>query len=301
MPFLLPFGLKGGELVHIDAVPSGLACGCRCPGCGARLIARKGVRKAHHFSHEGGASCDHALESALHRFAKSSFEENRSCQLPPVKLLQHPAAVFGARRLTFERVFLEKRLPGLRPDLIVETPGRPLLIEISVTHPAGLEKIRRLYKLQLPAIEIDLGGWLQELEETGRPLTPGALHHVLHQSVKYKHWLFHPQKNVLEARIRQVASVKKVRRRRYRSRFFHQVAPCPIAAQSYQPTFGEPQSFAEVFQNCLQCSYCLEIQYHKEMRGFREVVTRPETVICWGKWRGKEEELIDALLALIPK
>ena len=29
-----------GYLVHIDSVPNGEACGCTCPECGSKLIAK---------------------------------------------------------------------------------------------------------------------------------------------------------------------------------------------------------------------------------------------------------------------
>jgi competence CoiA-like predicted nuclease len=47
----LPFGLRDGELVHISTVQSGLACKCSCAACDAILIARKGIKNAHHFAH----------------------------------------------------------------------------------------------------------------------------------------------------------------------------------------------------------------------------------------------------------
>ena len=31
-----------GRLLHIGEVPSGLACNCVCPGCGRRMVAKKG-------------------------------------------------------------------------------------------------------------------------------------------------------------------------------------------------------------------------------------------------------------------
>jgi hypothetical protein len=43
------FALRGNDLVHINAVASGLACGCICPGCcGDCMVAKKGPIKIHH-------------------------------------------------------------------------------------------------------------------------------------------------------------------------------------------------------------------------------------------------------------
>ena len=57
-----------GRLLHIGEVPSGLACNCVCPGCGRRMVAKKGDVQAHHFAHnaqQDGRSCASAGETAL--------------------------------------------------------------------------------------------------------------------------------------------------------------------------------------------------------------------------------------------
>src|SRR5690606_13381933 len=38
----VPFGERDGVLYSPAAVDGGLACGCRCPGCGRALLAKKG-------------------------------------------------------------------------------------------------------------------------------------------------------------------------------------------------------------------------------------------------------------------
>ena len=48
-PLRLGYGLKEGKLLHISEVPRGLACGCVCPACGDRLVARQGPLREHHF------------------------------------------------------------------------------------------------------------------------------------------------------------------------------------------------------------------------------------------------------------
>ena len=40
------------RLVHIDEVERGLACNCICPCCEQRMIANKGEKNQHYFSHE---------------------------------------------------------------------------------------------------------------------------------------------------------------------------------------------------------------------------------------------------------
>lgn len=40
-----------GDMVHVDEVPRGIACGCKCPCCHERLLARHGGVKQHGFAH----------------------------------------------------------------------------------------------------------------------------------------------------------------------------------------------------------------------------------------------------------
>jgi competence CoiA-like predicted nuclease len=74
-----------GRLLHIDEVPSGLACNCGCPGCGRRMVAKKGDVQAHHFAHhaqQDGRACVSAGETALHKLAKKILDERLEIALP---------------------------------------------------------------------------------------------------------------------------------------------------------------------------------------------------------------------------
>ena len=65
-----------GQLLGIDDVPAGTKCGCFCPACKEPLIAKnRGLKRRHHFSHQSGTECNHALESMLHLLAKQKTRE----------------------------------------------------------------------------------------------------------------------------------------------------------------------------------------------------------------------------------
>lgn len=64
-----------GKLVYVDDVPKGKACGCYCPNCKERLLARQGEKRKHHFSHLSGTECEHAYESMLHLLAKEKVRK----------------------------------------------------------------------------------------------------------------------------------------------------------------------------------------------------------------------------------
>ena len=74
-PYLTYAVDSNGKLVHVDDVPKGKACGCFCPNCKGRLLARQGEKRKHHFSHLSGTECEHAYESMLHLLAKEKVQK----------------------------------------------------------------------------------------------------------------------------------------------------------------------------------------------------------------------------------
>ena len=71
-----------GHVVSIADVPSGLACNCTCPGCGEPLIAKKGKKRSHHFSHSNDSDCSAGYESSLHLAVKMILERKKQMMLP---------------------------------------------------------------------------------------------------------------------------------------------------------------------------------------------------------------------------
>lgn len=157
----LPYGEDvDGRLRHISEVPSGLACACKCPACGAALVARKGALREKHFAHHSSAACAKALESALHKLAKQVIADHRKVGLPAVE-----AVVGDERRLVrpaqmFEDidVTLEEGMDGLRPDIVARKADRELLVEVAVTHFCDHRKIGLIRDRGLATVEIDLRG-----------------------------------------------------------------------------------------------------------------------------------------------
>jgi len=155
----LAFGeLADGSIVHVSEVSSGIACSCICPGCKARLVAKKGVRNEHHFGHYRTALCKHALESALHKLAKQVLDEHRTLLLPKVKaeLGERELVTYGEEMHQFEEALLEHNLDVIVPDVIVRKGRHRLLVEVFVTHRCGPEKIEKIRALGLSCLEVDL-------------------------------------------------------------------------------------------------------------------------------------------------
>jgi len=196
----LPFGLRpDGRLVDVTQVERGLACACVCPGCGDRLLAKKGEVNVQHFAHHSGGECATGAETALHLAAKQLVEDKRWIRLPSLEVFvrrEDPECgtftarkVFGANRTwRFDRVALEMTIGDVRPDAVGFVEDATHGVEIRVTHEVDEHKRAYLAGLHLPSIEVDLAALV------GKVFTFDALEAAVLESVDNKDWLFHPQK-----------------------------------------------------------------------------------------------------------
>ncbi|WP_439364243.1 competence protein CoiA family protein [Bradyrhizobium sp. DASA03005] len=175
-----------GALLHIDNVPSGLACGGYCVGCERRMVAKKGEVQAHHFAHHSardGSSCSSAGETALHKFAKKVLDQRLEIALPEkyVSAGGDRELVAPAVALRFDRATLELRSGQIVPDVVLELRDRRLLVEFKVTHPCGEAKIAHIRAMNVGAIEIDLSQYRNRpLEEIGDDILYNAPRVWLH-------------------------------------------------------------------------------------------------------------------------
>ena len=156
---LLTYGERpDGRLIHIFDVPSGLKCGCKCPSCETPLVAKKGCVNEYHFAHYGSSTCQHALETTIHKLAKQVIEDQRRVWLPEVR------AVVGDKERILHRgrlfdvtgVVLEQWLDGMRPDIVARKGDHELLIEVAVTHFCDDRKKALIRARGIAAVEIDL-------------------------------------------------------------------------------------------------------------------------------------------------
>jgi len=280
---LLTYALRGARIVRIGEVARGLACACRCPACGEALIARKGTRKVHHFAHYGGADCGYGLETALHYRAKYVLARARRLKVPAVRLPHLPKPLFPAAYVPIDQVWVERRHGLVVPDLIVRCGRRRLLLEIAVTHPADARKVERLRRLGYAALEVNAAELAASVaNQPAGAFDERAFSERLLHGVQHKRWLFNPRRNAVELQLRRRAARRPVRHARSGDRHFYTVRPCPQNKRAWHNAFQGSQPYADVFQDCLHCPYCLEIRYRTAYRAFREVPTTPQTVLCWG-------------------
>jgi hypothetical protein len=150
--------LQNGLTVHISEVARGLACACVCPACDQQLVAKKGVKTAHHFAHYG-VGCGFGAETNAHIWAKDVLERELRIWLP-ARFVE----VEGKRQMTkkavefaFQSARLERRLGNTVPDVILSADdGREFVVEVKVTHACDDAKIEKMKNSQTPGIEVDL-------------------------------------------------------------------------------------------------------------------------------------------------
>ncbi len=140
--FKIPYGERGGDLLHISDVERGLRCDCVCPVCNERLVARKGEKVKHHFGHYPGANC--SAETVLHQLGKRLLHRRITAAIADGTSLpttwpclhcddQHEGNLVKLAH-TAE---MEMPLGACRPDVAILKPdGTPVaFVEIVVSHP----------------------------------------------------------------------------------------------------------------------------------------------------------------------
>ncbi|WP_421172400.1 competence protein CoiA family protein [Aeromonas sp. 601115] len=246
---LLPYGMLDGNLTHVSQVPSGLACGCLCPGCGASLVAKKGKKKLHHFAHAKDADCGSGVETALHLAAKEILEIRRVIFLPAVEV-KVPGRSYSRvldilapeKEYSLEQVVLERRIDSIVPDVIAHIRGRAIAIEIKVSHAVDDNKATIFRGLGLSVIEIDLS-------KAPRTFTLEELEPLVIGPGKHKSWVFNA---AALRKCEQILSGGKRRSTVYRGYALH-VDGCPIPARVWRE-----RPYANFIDDCTCCGHLLD-------------------------------------------
>ncbi len=186
-----------GKLPYILEVERGLACGCRCPGCKATLVARtKADKVVPHFAHHG-PSCGSGPETALHLLAKEVFRSNPTMGLPARLGLDKGKQIVTKPGQEVATAFLRVEYTDPKriiPDLYVRALGYDLFVEVAVTHFCDDAKIQRFREHRTPAVEIDLS-------RLPRDSTREAIADAVLRTAP-RRWLYHPGIDAAEAKHR---------------------------------------------------------------------------------------------------
>ena len=99
------------RLMFVDDVPNGLECGCVCPGCKEKLIAKNdGKIREHHFAHASNKECITGYQTMIHLLAKAIIFNK----------MVLPGFAINNKLLVAKQIGLEVRLEDLNiiPDIL---------------------------------------------------------------------------------------------------------------------------------------------------------------------------------------
>ena len=186
------------------------------------------------------------VETTLHRAAKEILENARQLWIPAItlQLANKTAYLREPGYIPLDRVTLESRTKGFVPDVIVESQGTQLLVEIKVSHGVDEAKLAKIRAGGVSALEIDLS-------RTPRVATLAELKPLVVNKNENKRWL-HSQ--------RATRTMTKLKARStvfwytHRGLFATHVDGCPIAARRWR---GKP--YANVMYDCLYCNHSIEV------------------------------------------
>ena len=74
-----------GKMVHVDNVPRGIQCGCKCPYCHERLLARHGEVRQHGFAHHSdtrGANLKICYVVTMYKLAEQIIQNAKRIHAP---------------------------------------------------------------------------------------------------------------------------------------------------------------------------------------------------------------------------
>lgn len=143
-----------GQMVHIDSVPRGLSCGCVCPYCHEKLLARHGDIREHGFAHHSdnrGANLEICYMVSLYKLAEQIIQINKRIHVPSYY------GIYEETDIKFIDVKVDSRFEreDKQPDIIAVTNDqKQYLIEFifkyKVQHKQAVD-----YK-NLSCLEIDI-------------------------------------------------------------------------------------------------------------------------------------------------
>ncbi len=287
MELKLPYGLKDNKLISIDEVESGLACGCICPACEKPLVARKGKFKQYHFAHYNAPDCNGGLETAMHIQAKNWIAQSETFTTPFLLYPNTPHLIFPETPIPVDKVWLEKRLDGIIPDVIIQSKGKLLLVEIVVNNPVSWEKARKIREQSLAAIEIDVKHLFRSLyHKQNFALADDGFRKELVNGTSCKSWLHNPKLRKVQNKLKEdYAEVKKVESFKIGEMgYFNYVNDCPLQKKTFRGGRNKGKPYATIDHDCESCAYCSGVDYKivRSRKFFDREYYIPQRVYCLG-------------------
>lgn len=282
----LTVALKDGLITNVDDVESGLKCGCVCPACGERLVARKGTKMMHHFAHYAGHNCEYGYESSLHLAAKDILSNAKRITLPPVYVsfpdsYKSDELICGAKEILIDKVELEKKFGDVVPDVAVYAGGKKFFVEVYVTHRIDDAKLKKIQKADISTIEIDLS-------KKGVVTSVSELRDLLLSDCEEKAWKYNALANKYLQQFYRVADKREIISR---GLALH-VDNCPVGSRIWR---GKP--YANFIDDCIYCQYCISSAYEGELlcSGRHRIASIKDFAVSEAQRIKESDEKLDAL------
>lgn len=261
--------LKDNQLIDIESVPSGLRCGCVCPYCHEKLIAKKGKKRQHHFAHYSGDSCQYGYQTSLHLMAKEIISELKTFSIPKVYLnaLNKNEKISDSMNIQIQEVYLEHKIDDIIPDIILKTSnGQSLLVEIYVTHSIDQQKLEKIKKLNISTIQIDLS-------KIDRLITKEELIGFLNSDNSNKQWIYNSCVEKYYKYFLNLAQKYKIVVHGFASHIMN----CPLHKRIWHGRY-----YANLLDDCFECEYLLE--YTNNYNNFEEHKEKltEDYILCLG-------------------
>jgi len=145
-------------------------------------------------------------ETALHIFAKSVIQKSRKFRIPPIEIInsRNDSQAFYQKDVfvPIDSVETEKKIGTIVPDIVINTSGHRLLVEIFVTHSVDSEKLKIIRELGISTVEIDLSSAV-----TCDDLL--SVENEIINEVSSKRWLFSNKADEIKKRIEKRKSAQK--------------------------------------------------------------------------------------------
>lgn len=188
----LTYGLDfRGRLVHVNDVPNGMACQCKCPDCGAELMAKQGSKNTHHFAHINGADCKCARMTALHMLAQQIIKDEKKIRTPFFKdYVEDKSKILYFLSVELEKQFKTEEI-NRRPDCVGTLQSKKgediqVWVEIKVTHKVDEEKTKDIKSQDVICMEVDLSSLMKENYDEN------SVREALFSTYKNKNWINYP-------------------------------------------------------------------------------------------------------------
>ena len=224
MESLIPFGLKGDQIVDVGSVKRGDACGCVCLSCSAPLTARQGRIKEWHFAHRSldihedvRKECDYSLEYSIRQMIRQQLNSGMKIKVPelyePLTAFSqdsYESANFGYRvtnksLIAVSNVEIGVNYSGVLVDILGKVNGVPFVIYVTYEGRELPEELENPTSKQGGIIELDVYKVIDLFQNEKHGKYNEALARYISEGVEGKRWAYHPR----EERIRKVALEKR--------------------------------------------------------------------------------------------